>query len=62
MGRKLDMAMDLCGQYEKRITMTGRSSGATSREFGDYVLETVRAADLDARWQGALERELALAP
>ena len=29
LGRKLDMAMDLCGQYEKRITMTGRSTGAT---------------------------------
>ncbi len=62
LGQKLDMAMDLCSQYEKRIQMTGRATGATSREFGDYVLETVRSADLADRWQAAVERERAAAP
>ena len=57
LGRKLDMAMDLCGQYEKKIEMTGRDSGATSREFGDYVLETIRGADLETRWQDAVDRD-----
>ena len=57
LGRKLDMAMDLCGQYEKKIEMTGRETGATSREFGDYVLETIRADDLESRWQDAVDRD-----
>lgn len=57
LGRKLDMAMDLCGQYEKKIEMTGRDTGATSREFGDYVLETIRADDLETRWQDAVDRD-----
>ena len=57
LGHKLDMAMDLCGQYEKRIEMTGRDTGATSREFGDYVLETVRSSDLATRWQDAVDRD-----
>ncbi len=61
LGQKLDMAMDLCGQYEKTLVMTGRDTGATSREFGDYVLKTMRSADLAARWQAAVEAEVATA-
>ena len=61
LGRKLDMAMDLCSLYEKRIEMTGRDTGATSREFGDYVLETIRSADLESRWQAAVDKDMAAA-
>jgi len=57
LGHKLDMAMDLCSLYEKRIEMTGRDTGATSREFGDYVLETIRSGDLESRWQDAVDRD-----
>jgi isocitrate dehydrogenase (NAD+) len=57
LGHKLDQAMDLCGQYEKKIKMTGRDTGATSREFGDYVLETIRSSDLESRWQDAVDRD-----
>ena len=55
-GAKLDQAMDLCGQYEKKLVMTGRDTGATTAEFGDYVVETVRDGSLEARWTEALER------
>jgi isocitrate dehydrogenase (NAD+) len=55
LGARLDQAMDLCGQYEKKLVMTGRDTGATTRDFGDYVLETVRASDLDSRWNTAIE-------
>jgi isocitrate dehydrogenase (NAD+) len=55
LGQRLDMAMDLCGQYEKKLVMTGRDTGATTRDFADYVLETVRAPDLERRWQSAIE-------
>ena len=55
-GAKLDQAMDLCGQYEKQLVMTGRDSGATTAEFGDYVVGTVRDSTLESRWNEALEQ------
>jgi isocitrate dehydrogenase (NAD+) len=51
--RKLEMALDLCTQFEKRIRMTGRSDGATGEEFGRYVLETVARNDLEEAWNTA---------
>ena len=55
-GAKLDQAMDLCGQYEKKLVMTGRDTGATTAEFGDYVVDTVRDSTLESRWNEALEQ------
>ncbi len=55
LGGKLDKAMDLCGQYEKELVMTGRDSGATTAEYGDYVLATVNDSTLDDRWTAAIE-------
>ena len=49
-GAKLHKALDICGQYEKRIVMTGRDTGATSKEFGDYVMATVEDPKVEARW------------
>ncbi len=50
-GRKLEMALDICGQYEKKLQMTGRPGGATGREFADYLLETVSDPKLEERWK-----------
>ena len=50
LGSKLHKALDVCGQYERKIIMTGRSSGATGTEFGEYVMATVIAPTLEARW------------
>jgi isocitrate dehydrogenase (NAD+) len=50
LGSKLHKALDVCGQYERKVVMTGRSTGATSAEFGRYVMETVEDARLEARW------------
>lgn len=38
---KLARALDICMFEEKRLKITGRDTGATCREFGDYVLETL---------------------
>ncbi|MHC1709847.1 MAG: isocitrate/isopropylmalate family dehydrogenase [Methanomassiliicoccales archaeon] len=51
--KKLEMALDLCTQFEKRIKITGRSDGATGEEFGRYVLETVERKDLEEAWKRA---------
>jgi isocitrate dehydrogenase (NAD+) len=44
------MALDICGQYEKKLIMTGRATGATGREFCDYILETMADSNLENRW------------
>lgn len=51
LGNKLEMALDICGQYEKKLVMTGRSTGATGREFCDYILETIEDSALQKRWE-----------
>jgi isocitrate dehydrogenase (NAD+) len=50
-GRRLEMALDVCGNYEKRLVVTGRSTGAKGSEFAEYVMETVRDPDLESRWR-----------
>jgi isocitrate dehydrogenase (NAD+) len=48
--RKLEMALDICSQYEKRLVMTGRSNGATGQEFAEYILATVQDPQLESKW------------
>ena len=38
---RLERALDICSFEEKKLTITGRPGGATCREFGDYVMETL---------------------
>jgi isocitrate dehydrogenase (NAD+) len=49
--RKLDMALDICGQYEKKLVMTGRDTGATGADYSNYVMETLSDPKLEERWQ-----------
>lgn len=39
---RLERALDICTFEEKKLTITGRLGGATCREFGDYVMETLK--------------------
>lgn len=38
----LEKALDICMYTEKKLTITGRDTGCTCSEFGDYVMETVK--------------------
>ena len=51
LGRKLNRALDICGQYERRLVTTGRNTGATAQELGDYILETMSDPNVEARWE-----------
>ena len=51
LGNDLQMALDICGQYEKKLVTTGRSNGATCKEFGDYVMATLQDSKLKSRWE-----------
>jgi isocitrate dehydrogenase (NAD+) len=49
--KKFEAALDICGLYEKRLAVTGRDTGATGREFAEYVMETMRDSKLLSRWE-----------
>ncbi len=38
---KLEKALDKCMYEEKKVVITGRNDGATSKEFSDYLMETI---------------------
>jgi isocitrate dehydrogenase (NAD+) len=48
--KKLEMALDICSQYEQKLKITGRSDGVTAEEFGKYIMETVQRPDLEKMW------------
>ena len=38
---KLQKALEICSQTERKIVITSRADGATGKEFTDYVLKTI---------------------
>lgn len=38
---KLYAALDICTITEKKLTLTGRDTGATGAQFADYIMETI---------------------
>ena len=55
LGTKVDMALEICGQYERKFEITGRDTGVTGKEYGDYVLETIVAKDIEDKWNAYVE-------
>jgi isocitrate dehydrogenase (NAD+) len=50
--RKLEMALDITGQYEKKLAITGRNNGATGKAFTDYIMEWIVSPKLKETWEG----------
>jgi isocitrate dehydrogenase (NAD+) len=50
-GRRLEMALEVCDTFEKKVIVTGRSTGVKGCEFTDYLLDTLRDGRLEERWQ-----------
>ncbi len=48
---QLEMALDICGQYEKKLVITGRPTGVTGKEFTDYLLDWLKNPKLRETWQ-----------
>ena len=59
--RKLNMALDVCVQFEKKLVMTGRDTGATGDEFAQYVMDTMQRPDIEKVWQGYIDAAIAAA-
>lgn len=45
-GEQLQMALDICSQFERKVKLTGRSDGATNEEYTDYILATLENPQL----------------
>ncbi len=48
---KVEMALEVCGQFEKKIAITGRDTGATGEEYTKYVLSWIDNPSLKSRWE-----------
>lgn len=52
---RIEMALEVCGQYEKTKIITGRDTGVTGEEYTEYVLSWVDNPDLKSRWKEGAE-------
>ena len=56
--RRLQMALDICGQFEKKIAITGRSTGATSAEYAEYIMNTLSDPGLEEKWNKYIKAKM----
>ncbi|MGA1868289.1 MAG: isocitrate/isopropylmalate family dehydrogenase [bacterium] len=49
--KKVDMALDICGQFEKKLIINGRETGSTASEYTDYVLSWANKEKLASQWE-----------
>ena len=52
---KLEMALDMCTIFEKKLMITGRDDGATAQQYTDYLLNWVDNPKLEQTWKNNLK-------
>ncbi|MCI0450993.1 MAG: isocitrate/isopropylmalate family dehydrogenase, partial [Candidatus Latescibacteria bacterium] len=53
---RLEMALDICGNLEKKLVITGRNTGATADDFVAYLQATMNDKKLEERWKSYQKR------
>jgi isocitrate dehydrogenase (NAD+) len=48
---RMDMALDMAGQFERKLSITGRDDGATGADFTTYLLEWFSSPGLETAWR-----------
>jgi len=48
---KIEMALEVCGQFERKLVITGRDTGVTGEEYTKYLLSWVDSPNLKSRWE-----------
>lgn len=51
---KVEMALEMCGVFEKKMVITGRDTGVTGEEYTQYVLSWVDNPGLKQRWESEI--------
>lgn len=49
--KKLEMALDICAIYERKLKVTGRDTGATAEQIAKYIMKTLQDSNLDKNWE-----------
>lgn len=49
--KTLEMALDICSNYEKKFVITGRDTGSTGAEYASYLMETMVDPCLKDKWE-----------
>jgi len=55
-GEKVEMALEMCGLFEKKIRMTGRDTGVTGEEYTEYLLSWVNNPELKPCWEAEVNK------
>lgn len=55
---KINMALEIAGQYERKLIITGRSNGATTKEFTDYILDLINDSKLQEKYKKFVESKV----
>jgi len=55
---KINMALEIAGQYERKLIITGRSNGATTKEFADYILDLINDSKLEEKYRSFVESKV----
>jgi isocitrate dehydrogenase (NAD+) len=56
--KNLEMALDICGNYEKKLVMTGRDTGCTGAEYAQYLMDTIQDPNLKEKWEKYVQEEI----
>ncbi len=54
--KKINMALEIATQFERKIVITGRSDGATTKEFGDYLLSLILDNKLEEKYNNFINK------
>jgi len=49
--KRIGMALEVCGLYEKKMTITGRDTGVTGTEYIEYILSWIDSPSLESTWK-----------
>jgi len=48
--KNLEMALDICATFERKLKMTGRDTGAIGEEYAKYIMDTIQDPNLQEKW------------
>jgi len=50
LSQKLNMALDICANYERKLKISGREDGVTGEQFTNYLIDTLKDSNLLEKW------------
>ncbi|MFN3478426.1 MAG: isocitrate/isopropylmalate family dehydrogenase, partial [bacterium] len=57
LAKKINVALTLASQFERKVIITGRSDGATTKEFGDYLLSLISDPKLEEKYNQYIHKK-----